>query len=118
MIEPLSIYSNNSPPVEINDESIGGDNDGTGPSHHGILHMPSINERRISEEGSHQSRITQTLNLQLLHIPREKRKMKMTTSLTPHPEFGSIWDQAQPLEVTLTADIVATVLLEEPYLNA
>ena len=69
-------------------------------------------------EGSHQSRITQTLNLQLLHIPREKRKMKMTTSLTPHPEFGSIWDQAQPLEVTLTADIVATVLLEEPSLNA
>ena len=51
MIEPLSIYSNNSPPVEINDESIGGDNDGTGPSHHGILHMPSINERRISEGG-------------------------------------------------------------------
>ena len=47
MIEPLSIYSNNSPPGElINDEIIGG-----APSSTRSLSMPTVSERRNSEGG-------------------------------------------------------------------
>lgn len=46
MIEPLSIYSNNSPPGELNDEIIGG-----GVSSTRSLSMPTVSERRNSEAG-------------------------------------------------------------------
>jgi hypothetical protein len=48
MIEPLSIYSNSSPPGElaINEDIIGG-----GPSSTRSLSMPTVSERRNSESG-------------------------------------------------------------------
>lgn len=47
MIEPLSIYSYNSPPGELNDDIIGG----AGPSSSRSLSMPTVHERRNSEGG-------------------------------------------------------------------
>lgn len=44
MIEPLSIYSNNSPPGELNDDIIG-----TGVSSTRSLNIPTVSERRNSE---------------------------------------------------------------------
>jgi hypothetical protein len=46
MIEPLSIYSNNSPPGELNDDIIG-----TGVSSTRSLSVPAESERRNSEAG-------------------------------------------------------------------
>lgn len=46
IIEPLSIYSNNSPPGELNDDIIG-----TNVSSTRSLSMPTVSERRNSEAG-------------------------------------------------------------------
>ncbi len=45
MIEPLSIYSNNSPPGELNEDIM------AGAMSNRSLSMPTVSERRSSEAG-------------------------------------------------------------------
>lgn len=96
MIEPLSIYSNSSPPGElINDEIIGG-----APSSTRSLTMPTVSERRNSEGIMISGQLNNSINAvsggdteELLH---ESSRGNRLTNEDEDPELSTRGEDASP----------------------